>query len=207
MEVVCCLRWVKASWWDLSIVLGFPLPSSWSTNHISHHYWSLTQSTHSQIRRPTSVPVPLNCSLSWFSQPPMLTNLCSMFSSFLCHNHVLSHLYFAIMMILLTVSPTLVPLTTHSLFAINFWLTGPSIVLPWTSRYIIRIGCMDGVFFSFNIVGLSSPLLPCRLVDLRRGLLYSKNLQYPPSLSSHSTAPYSDCTSTPDLPFHRLECL
>ena len=35
-------------------------------------------------------------------------------------------------------------------------------------------------FFSFNIVGLSSPLLPCRLVDLRRGLLYSENLQYPP---------------------------
>ena len=29
-------------------------------------------------------------------------------------------------------------------------------------------------FFSFNIVGLSSPLLPCRLVDLRRGLLYSR---------------------------------
>ena len=45
-------------------------------------------------------------------------------------------------------------------------------------------------FFSFNIVGLSSPLLPCRLVDLKRGLLYSKNLQHPPSLSSHSTAPY-----------------
>ena len=35
-------------------------------------------------------------------------------------------------------------------------------------------------FFSFNIVGLSSPLLPCRLVDLRRGLLYSENLQAPP---------------------------
>ena len=34
--------------------------------------------------------------------------------------------------------------------------------------------------FSFNIVGLSSPLLPCRLVDLRRGLLYSENLQHPP---------------------------
>ena len=32
-------------------------------------------------------------------------------------------------------------------------------------------------FFSFNIVGLSSPLLPCRLVDLRRGLLYSENLR------------------------------
>ena len=35
-------------------------------------------------------------------------------------------------------------------------------------------------FFSFNIVGLSSPLLPCRLVDLRRGLLYSENLQQTP---------------------------
>ena len=46
---------------------------------------------------------------------------------------------------------------------------------------------MDWVFLSFNIVGLSSPLLPCRLVDLRRGLLYSENLQHPPSLFSHST--------------------
>ena len=46
---------------------------------------------------------------------------------------------------------------------------------------------MDWVFLSFNIVGLSFPLLPCRLVDLRRGLLYSENLQHPPSLSSHST--------------------
>ena len=45
-------------------------------------------------------------------------------------------------------------------------------------------------FFSFNIVGLSSPLLPCKLVDLRRGLLYSENLQHPPLLSSHSTVPY-----------------
>ena len=34
-------------------------------------------------------------------------------------------------------------------------------------------------FFNFNIIGLSSPLLPCRLVDLKRGLLYSKNLQHP----------------------------
>ena len=46
---------------------------------------------------------------------PMLTNLCSMNSSFLCHDHVLSHLHFAVMMFLLTVSPTLVPLLTHSL--------------------------------------------------------------------------------------------
>ena len=43
--VVCCLRWVKASWWDLSTVLGFPfilvtinqshlslLPKSYSAN-------------------------------------------------------------------------------------------------------------------------------------------------------------------------------
>ena len=60
-------------------------------------------------------------------------------------------------------------------------------------------------FFSFNIVGLSSPLLPGRLVDLRRGLLYSENLQQPPLLSSHSTVPSTDCTSAPDLPFHHLE--
>ena len=38
-------------------------------------------------------------------------------------------------------------------------------------------------FFSFNIVGFSSPLLPCRLVDLRRGLIYSENLQHPPPRS------------------------
>ena len=38
---------------------------------------------------------------------------------------------------------------------------------------------MDGFLLSFNIIGLSSPLLPCRLVDLRRGLLYSENLQHP----------------------------
>ena len=64
---------------------------------------------------------------------------------------------------------------------------------------------MDWVFLSFNIVGLSSPLLPCRLVDLRRGLLYSENLQHPPLLSSHSTVPSTDCTSAPDPPFDRLE--
>ena len=44
--VVRCLRWVKVSWWDLSAVLGFPLSSSQLTNHISRHYWSLTQPTH-----------------------------------------------------------------------------------------------------------------------------------------------------------------
>ena len=38
-----------------------------------------------------------------------------MFSPFLSHNHVLSHLHFVIMMILLTVGPTLDPLLTHSL--------------------------------------------------------------------------------------------
>ena len=56
---------------------------------------------------------------------------------------------------------------------------------------------MDWVFFGFNIIGLSSPLLPCRLVDLRRGLLYSENLQHPPSLSSHSTAPYQTALLCP----------
>ena len=47
--------------------------------------------------------------------PPMLTNPCSMFSPFLYYDHVLSHLHFAIMTTLLTVSPTLDPLLTHSL--------------------------------------------------------------------------------------------
>ena len=51
---------------------------------------------------------------------PMLTNLCSMFSPFLNHNHVLLHLRFAIMTILLTVSPTLDPLLTHSLLLFIF---------------------------------------------------------------------------------------
>ena len=135
----------------------------------------------------------------------MLTNLCSIFSFFLCHNCVLLHLRFVIMTFLLTVSPTLVPLLTHSLLLSIFKLTGPCVILPLTDKYITRIGCTDWVFFSFNIVGLSSPLLPCRLVDLRRGLLYSKNLQHPPLLSFHSTVPYSDCTSAPYSPFHRLE--
>ena len=52
--------------------------------------------------------------LSWFSRPPMLMNPCSMFR-FLSRHHVLSHLLFVIMTILLTVSPTLVLLLTHSL--------------------------------------------------------------------------------------------
>ena len=45
----------------------------------------------------------------------MLTNLCSMFSLFLSHDHTLLHLRFVIMTILLTVSPTLGLLLTHSL--------------------------------------------------------------------------------------------
>ena len=45
--IVGCLRWVKVSWWDLSAVLGFLLSSSQPTNHISCHYRSLTQPTHS----------------------------------------------------------------------------------------------------------------------------------------------------------------
>ena len=54
-------------------------------------------------------------SLSWFSRPPMLMTPCSMFRFFLCHNHILLHLPFTIMTNLFTVSPTLVPLLTHSL--------------------------------------------------------------------------------------------
>ena len=54
-------------------------------------------------------------SLSWFSWPPMLINLCSMFSLFLGHDHILLHLHFVIMTIWFTVSPTLVSLLTHSL--------------------------------------------------------------------------------------------
>ena len=136
---------------------------------------------------------------------PMLINLCSMFSPFLCHDHVLSHLHFAIMTFRLTVSPTLDPLLTHSLLLSIFKPTGPCAVLPSISRYIVRIGCTDWISLALIIVGLSSPLLPCRLVDLRRGLLYSENLQHPPSLTSHSTAPSTDCTSVPDSPFDRLE--
>ena len=59
--------------------------------------------------------------------------------------------------------------------------------------------------FSFNIVGLSSPLLTCRLVDLIRGLLYSENLQHPPLALFPLNRVLSDCTSAPDLPFECLE--
>ena len=59
-------------------------------------------------------------------------------------------------------------------------------------------------FSNFNIVGYSPPLLPCRLVDLRKGLIYSKNLQHNLSLPSYSHN-YSDYTSVPNSPFHRLE--
>ena len=51
---------------------------------------------------------------------PMLTNPCSMFSLFLCHDHILLPFHFAIMTILLTVSPTLGPLLTHSLLIFIF---------------------------------------------------------------------------------------
>ena len=113
--IVCCLRWVKASWWDLSAVLGFPLSSLRLTNHISRHYWVLlSQPTHRSED-------PLRHRYRWIvlchdsHNPPMLTNPCSMFSPFLYYDHVLSHLHFAIMTTLLTVSPTLVPWLTHSL--------------------------------------------------------------------------------------------
>ena len=43
-----------------------------------------------------------------------------MFSLVLCYDHVLLHLHFAIMTILLTVSPTLGPLLTHSLLLFIF---------------------------------------------------------------------------------------
>ena len=43
-----------------------------------------------------------------------------MFSSFLCHYHILSHLQFVIMALLLTVSPTLVLWLTHLLLLFNF---------------------------------------------------------------------------------------
>ena len=69
-------------------------------------------------------------SLSWFSRPPMLMNPCSM-NSFFCHDHVLSHLCFTIMTFLLTVSPTLVPLLTHSLllsiFLANWSMRSPAL--------------------------------------------------------------------------------
>ena len=87
------------------------------------------------------------------------------------------------------------------LFLANWSMHSPALnfqVYNWDRMYRLD-------FFSFNIVGLSSPLLPCRLTDLRRGLIYSKNLQHPPLLSSHSTAPPTDCTSAPDSPFHCLE--
>ena len=62
-------------------------------------------------------------------------------------------------------------------------------------------------FSSFNIIGYSSPLLPCRLVDLRRGLIYSENFQHQFSCSLSTPHIYPDCTSATDLPFHHLEHL
>ena len=51
---------------------------------------------------------------------------------FLCHHYVLSHFPFAIMMILFTVSPTLVPLFTHSLLLSIFKLLVHVLILPLT---------------------------------------------------------------------------
>ena len=56
-------------------------------------------------------------------KPPMFINPCSMFRFLLCHDHILLHLPFVIMTILLTVSPTLVLLLTYSLllFIFSYW--------------------------------------------------------------------------------------
>ena len=69
--IVCQVRKVKASWWDLSTVLGFPLSSSQSTNYLTCHYQDLTQPTHRKIQRPTSVPVPLYCSFVMILTTPL----------------------------------------------------------------------------------------------------------------------------------------
>ena len=143
-------------------------------------------------------------SLSQFSQPPMLMNPCSMFRFFLCHDCVLLHILFAIKTTLLTVSPTLVPLLTHSLLLSIFKLLVCALILPLTHWYITRIGCTD-CLSSFNIIGYSSPLLPCRLADLRRGLIYSENFWHQFSCSLSTPCIYPDCTSATDLPFHRFE--
>ena len=118
--IVYDMRWVKASWWDLSTVLRFPLSLLRSTNHISRHYRVLLIQPTRRSKDPLWHQYRLNCSLSWFSRLPMLTNPCSMFSIFLCHDHILLHLHFVIMTILLTVSPTLGPLLTHSLLIFIF---------------------------------------------------------------------------------------
>ena len=70
------MRKIKTSWWDLSVVLRFPLSSPGLTNHISHHYWTFTQLTHHGTDTIVLFP------LSWFSWPPMLMKLCSMFRFF-----------------------------------------------------------------------------------------------------------------------------
>ena len=91
-------------------------------------------------------------SLSWFSQPPMLMNLCSMFRFFLCHDCILSHLLFAIMTILLTVSPTLVtggkgawkPMKTSWVHC-RLWLKVPATYPPitdWVHSKCSQIMCL-----------------------------------------------------------------
>ena len=66
------------------------------------------------------------------------------------------------------------------------------------------LGGRVALTLSFNIVGFSSPLLPCRPADLR-DLIYNENLQHLSLLPSHS--PYlPDCTSATNSPLHHLEC-
>ena len=54
------------------------------------------------------------------SHNPLCLPTYVLYLALFCHNHILSHLYFAIMMILLTVSPTLIPRLTHSLLIFIF---------------------------------------------------------------------------------------
>ena len=115
IRLVCCLRWVKGSWWDLSAVLGFLLSLLRSANHISCHYWALLIQPTPRSEDPLWHQYGCIVCLSWFSWPPMLMNACSMNSPFLCHDHVLLHLHSTITTNMLTVSATLVPLLTHSL--------------------------------------------------------------------------------------------
>ena len=113
--------------------------------------------------------------------PPMLINPCSMFRSFFVmimsyHIFVLQSWWFCLL------SAPLRFHCLHTLYCYLFLAIGPCTNPALNSLvYIIRIGYTNH-FFSSNIIRFSSPLLPCRLVDLRRGLLTDKNLQ-PSSLA------------------------
>ena len=85
----------------------------------------------------------------------MLTNWSSIFSLFLSHDHVILHLHFTTMTILLDCQPHSISAAYTLPIVIYLKLTGLCIVLPSTFRYIIK----DRVYrsgFSLALILLDS---------------------------------------------------